>query len=212
MKAEARRTGKGLPKAPAWTETELAVLRGMYREAGPTATARALGRSVGATYMKACRLGLADRRGWGTRWTQSMLRLLREGFPSRVNAELAAELGVSPRSLSRKAAELGLRKDAAAWAARSGAAVAARRAASVAAASSSTRFAKGVRSNPAGEFGPGRRPTAEELRKAKETLLGTYYSEAVRVKWGLPQRTRLRIAPRLAACPALALKGWGAWR
>ena len=45
------------------------------------------------------------------RWTEGMLRTLREKFPTTLNADLAAELMVSPSSLHRKARELGLEKE-----------------------------------------------------------------------------------------------------
>jgi len=45
------------------------------------------------------------------RWTEGMLRTMSEKFPSTLNADLAAELMVSPSSLYRKARELGLKKE-----------------------------------------------------------------------------------------------------
>ena len=40
-----------------------------------------------------------------------MLSLIRREFPTTLNEELAGMLGVSPRTLARKAKELGLSKD-----------------------------------------------------------------------------------------------------
>lgn len=44
-------------------------------------------------------------------WNPTMIRTLRELFPTTKNADLAIELGVSERTLVRKARELGVNKD-----------------------------------------------------------------------------------------------------
>ena len=55
--------------------------------------------------------GIGKSRTARLKWTEDMLRTLREKFPATLNADLAAELMVSPTSLHRKARELGLRKE-----------------------------------------------------------------------------------------------------
>lgn len=56
---------------------------------------------------------LMEHRGCATRiyWSGDMLSLIRREFPTTLNEELAGMLGVSPRTLARKAKELGLTKD-----------------------------------------------------------------------------------------------------
>lgn len=51
-------------------------------------------------------------RGW-KRWTPEELDRLRELFPDRPNAEIAAELGRSPGSIASMASDLRLRKSSA---------------------------------------------------------------------------------------------------
>ena len=56
---------------------------------------------------------LMEHRGCSTRiyWNGDMLSLLRREFPTTLNEELAGMLGVSQRTMIRKARELGLTKD-----------------------------------------------------------------------------------------------------
>ena len=46
------------------------------------------------------------------KWSDSMIRLLKDEYPVRFNKELASELGIGWRSLVRKARELGIEKEA----------------------------------------------------------------------------------------------------
>jgi len=97
-------------------------------------------------------------------WSKDMLDYLRQHYPTTLNDELAGCLGVSPRTMIRKARELGLQKDekwlASVWEER-------RKMAQV----ESKRkgypggFPKGVRSNPDGEFKKGH--VESEETKAK---------------------------------------------
>ena len=54
-----------------------------------------------------------QHEGYATRiyWSTAMLDYLRRHFPTTLNDELAECLGVSPRTMIRKARELGLEKD-----------------------------------------------------------------------------------------------------
>jgi len=52
-----------------------------------------------------------NRKGGKINWTLEMLEQLKQEFPTRYNRELATELGVSFRSLIRKARELGYEKE-----------------------------------------------------------------------------------------------------
>ena len=56
---------------------------------------------------------LVEHKGYSTRilWTGNMLSLLKRYYPTTRNEELAELIGVSPRTVTRKARELGLVKD-----------------------------------------------------------------------------------------------------
>ena len=56
---------------------------------------------------------IVTREGYATRifWNTSMLDYLRQHFATTLNEELAGCLGVSSRTMLRKARELGLKKD-----------------------------------------------------------------------------------------------------
>lgn len=64
------------------------------------------------TYLDAKSGRLWTHEGYATRlhWSRDMLDYLIAHFPTSRNEELASELGVSPRTLIRKAREKGLRK------------------------------------------------------------------------------------------------------
>lgn len=57
---------------------------------------------------------LVEHKGYSTKlyWSKDMLDFLRQNFATMLNEELAGCLGVSQRSVTRKARELGLQKDA----------------------------------------------------------------------------------------------------
>ena len=109
-------------------------------------------------------------------WTDKKLAILREYFPTMFNDALAKWIGCSQRTLSRKAAELGLKKvDNFAQVRAEG--IAER----ISAAQKKTYadgrvplFKKGVRNNPAGEFKPGHRYEgeieAERIAKIRRTF------------------------------------------
>lgn len=87
-------------------------------------------------------------------WNKDMLDYLKQHFATTLNEELAGCLGVSPRTMIRKARELGLQKDekwlAAVWEER-------RKMATVESKRKGfpSGFKKGVHSNPEGEFKKG---------------------------------------------------------
>ena len=95
-------------------------------------------------------------------WNKDMLDYLRQHYATTLNDELAGCLGVSPRTMIRKARELGLEKDpvwlASVWEER-------RKMASAVAKKKGYpgAFPKGVHSNPDGEFKKGH-VESEEIR------------------------------------------------
>ena len=68
-----------------------------------------LGRSYQATAVRASKIGL-KKDHYGIIWTPEQLKLLREYFPTVFNRPLATMLGVSLRTMIRKARELGIEK------------------------------------------------------------------------------------------------------
>ena len=106
-------------------------------------------------------------------WNTQMIDYLRRHFPTTLNEELAGCLGVSQRTMIRKARELGLEKDpqwlAEVWEER-------RKMAHIIAKKKGYPggFKKGERANPAGEFKPGRKPSAEETAKRSESMKRWY--------------------------------------
>lgn len=127
-----------------------------------------------------------EHRGYATRifWNKQMLDDLRRMFPTTLNEELAGFLCVSQRTMVRKARELGLVKDPRwlrdIWEER-------RKWAHMASAAQGHPggFQKGQRANPAGEFKPGHKPTAETIAK----------QAAGRRKWNMlnPDKVRARV-------------------
>ena len=99
------------------------------------------------------------RRGASTSiyWSDGMLDTLRRRFPTDKNADLALDLGVSPRTLVRKARELGLEKDKELMHRRT-----LEKCKQMGRINKFCRnsgmFKKGVRNSPATEFKPGHKP------------------------------------------------------
>ena len=152
-----------------WTYMDVEKLRTLYPHRTCEEIAGELGRTVRATYVMAQRLGL-KKHHYGTVWTPRMLKLLNDYFPIMFNKPLAAWIGVSNRTLIRKARELGLQKrpgfledrrhDIAKLASEG-----LKRCHNV-----PSRFKKGVRSNPAGEFKPGHVESPETKAKRSEAM------------------------------------------
>ena len=103
-------TRKTPAKNPAtWSQQELSYLRREFPTRPTAEIAAQLGRTYQAIAIKAHLLGLKKQRR-GIIWTPSMLKLLKDYFPHMFNKPLAKWIGVSDRSLIRKARELGLEK------------------------------------------------------------------------------------------------------
>lgn len=134
-----------------------------------------------------------QHEGYATRihWSTAMLDYLRRHFPTTTNEEMAGCIGVSPRTLVRKARELGLEKDPAwlsqIWNERRLMAqcVASRK-------GNPGCFKKGERRNPDGEFKPGHRLTPEQEQKRSESMRRWYrnHPDEVRQKAAKAWETR----------------------
>ena len=128
-----------------------------------------LGRSYQATAVMASKLGL-KKDHYGIVWTDEQLKLLRTYFPTMFNRPLAKWIGVSLRTMIRKARELGLEKKEGFLQERKRDI---RRLAGDAIRASdhkNTRFKKGAHSNPAGEFKLGHVESPETKAKRSESL------------------------------------------
>lgn len=118
---------------------------------------------------------IVEHEHYATRifWNTQMLDYLRQHYPTTLNDELADCLGVSPRTMIRKARELGLEKDpqwlAGVWEERRKMAHAVAKRKGYPGA-----FKKGEHAYPAGEFKPGRKPSAEETSKRSESMKRWY--------------------------------------
>lgn len=106
-------------------------------------------------------------------WSSAMLDYLRRRYPTTLNEELAVFLGVSTRTMIRKARELGLEKNpvwlSAIWDERRKIAHIVHRCKGY-----PGSFQKGQRANPAGEFKPGHRLTPEQEAKRAASLREWY--------------------------------------
>lgn len=152
-----------------WTYRDLDTLRREFPVKKTKEVAAMLGRSVEATSVMASKLGL-KKSHYGIFWTPKMLKILVDFFPIMFDKALAKWIGVSPRTLIRKARELGLekepgfldrRRDDIREMARQGL----KRNINV-----SSRIRKGQHFNPAGEFKKGHVESPETKAKRSESL------------------------------------------
>lgn len=124
-----------------------------------------------------------EHKGYATRihWGTSMLDYLRRHFPTTLNEELAGCLGVSQRTMIRKARELGLQKDEAwlhqVWEER-------RRMAHIISRRKGYPggFAKGVRNSPDTEFKKGHTASPEVKQKQSEGMRRWYRMNPTKAK------------------------------
>ena len=126
-------------------------------------------------------------RGYPTIWTDEMLQRLRDEYPVRFNHEIAAGLGVSIRTMLRKARELGVEKEPGFMEKRIDEI---ERMANRAAKKAGRPSMKGRRLNPKGEFKPGHKESPETREKRIAAIRDRAYREKIRVKYGLPQKTK----------------------
>lgn len=97
-------------KESKWTYKELDQLRHEYPVRRAEDIANDLGRNIRSVYKKAYSLGL-KKSSYGIVWTPHMITMLKALFAITFNKSLAVCLGVTKRTLIRKARELGLEKE-----------------------------------------------------------------------------------------------------
>lgn len=172
------------PTQRAWTYNEEWILRQEYPKKPTAEVAKMLRRSIYAVNVRASHLGL-KKRHYGLVWTEQMLKLLRDYYPTMINYSLSRLIGVSQRTMIRKARELGLEKtddfmeinrksirdSISAGLKRHG--------------PQPTHFQKGVRANPEGEFKPGYRESPETKAKRSASLKETWKRKKILKRYGL---------------------------
>lgn len=135
-------------------------------------------------------------------WTEGMLQTLIRDFPIMLNRDVAAELGVSSITMHRKVRELGLKKAPDFKERTRERKLELQRKAPKRHHANSGSFKKGEHRCPEHEFKKGQRPTSspeqetKRVENMKRTLVKTIYDERVRLKYGLPQQTKLKLIKR----------------
>lgn len=128
-------------------------------------------------------------------WTKEMLDTLTEGYPHRLNADLARELGVSVNAVAKKAGRLGLRKESG-FRDKNRKAIYDRRVTLW----NKGWFRKGNTIGSEHRF-TGEEETdqrkAERIEKVTAARRRQTYDELIRIKYGLRRRTRLRLPERV---------------
>lgn len=164
-----------------WTYMEEQALREKWDNHTIAELAMLLGRTAYAVAQKAHKLGLRKSH-YGIVWTPGQLKLLRDHFPTMFNGPLAAWIGVSVRTLIRKARELGLEKKPGFLVERKDdiqrlASEALRRLPD-----NPGRFKKGIRHNPSGEFKPGHKESPETRVKRIAALKRSWKAKKARLE------------------------------
>lgn len=133
-------------------------------------------------------------------WTPEMDDKLRREFPHRITIDICKDLGISLRSAIRRARVLGIEKE-------EGFLEANRQEITNRATKGlkttdkhGGRFVKGQHAYPEGEFKKGHTESEEakkrRIEKGSATRRQTIYQERLRLKYGLPQRTKLKLNKR----------------
>ena len=160
-----------MSKAKSWSPMEIGILIDMFPSKSLSEISKRIGRSEWAIQNKAYKIGLRKNIHSNiVQWTPERIKLLVTFFPTMFNKPLAKWIGVSLRTMLRKARELGLekqegflekrRKDISLLASE-----ALRKKQNV-----STRFKKGERFNPDGEFKKGHKESEETKAKRIQSL------------------------------------------
>ncbi len=163
-----------MKRADSWTCKQVDILQRNYKTMSVEELAKLTKRTPHAVQQKMHKLGL--KKGYAhIEWTPQMLKLLRDFFPIMFNEALAKWIGVSQRTLIRKARELGIEKQEGFLEKRRDDIV--RRASEARKARGDVKgtwFKKGIRSNPAGEFKKGHVESPETKAKRSAALKATW--------------------------------------
>lgn len=126
---------------------------------------------------------IVNHQGYATRihWSKTMLDYLKSNFATTLNEDLSEWLGVSQRTMIRKARELGLQKDQEwlneVWEQRRKQAQMVRRTKG-----NPGGFRKGAHACPECEFKPGHKPTQEEKERMSEGMKAYWRRHPIEAK------------------------------
>lgn len=168
-------------KSKSWTLMEDQIIRSEWARRPADEVAAMVGRSIKAVQIRASKLGV-KKDHYGIVWTPDQLKLLRDYFPTMFNKPLAKWIGVSLRTMIRKARELGLEKKPGFLDERRRDIQALASAALKKSTNTSTRFKKGMRNNPAGEFKPGYKESPETKAKRIASIKCTWKYRKARME------------------------------
>ena len=130
-------------------------------------------------------------------WTPEMEDKVRREFPHRISIDICKEMGVSLRSIIRKARELGIDKEPG-FLETNRKEIQSRATKGLKATSKKGgRFKKGEHAGLEYEFKPGHKESEEtkarRVAKMSKTRRELILQERVRLKYGLPQQTKIRL-------------------
>ena len=145
-----------------------------YEELG-----RKLNRTSRAVQTRVYIMGLKKEKT--TVWTQQKIKILTDFFSLMFNRDLALWIGVSEKTLKRKAKEIGLKKGEVFYK-RKKAVMLQRQSEGLKKIECATRFRKGHRASPETEFKKGYKPSAEIIAKRQETRKRNRGNERIRSK------------------------------
>ena len=149
-----------------WSYKELDILRMNYGKMSDEELAKKLKRTPGAVQTRANLIGIKKEKV--SIWTPQRIKLLTDFYDYMFNEDLAKWIGVSTRTLVRKAHELGLKKGDDFYRRKKGVMLE-RQSEGLKKVECSSRIKKGERRSPATEFKKGYKPSAEIIAKRRET-------------------------------------------
>lgn len=160
-----------MKKPNSWTPLEIGILEDMFPTEKLSDIAKRLNRSEQAIQVRAYKMGLRRKIDpHKIQWNPQMLKLLTTFFPTMFNKPLAKWIGVSQRTMIRKARELGLEKQEGFLDKRRKDINALASEALRKKDSHPSHFRKGVRFNPDGEFKKGHKESEETKAKRIQSL------------------------------------------
>lgn len=160
-----------MKKPNSWTPMEIGILEDMFPTEKLSDIAKKLNRTEQAIQVRAYQMGLRRKvNPHLIQWTPQMLKLLTTFFPTMFNKPLAKWIGVSQRTMLRKARELGLQKQEGFLDKRRKDINALASEALRKKDSHPSHFRKGVRFNPEWEFKKGHKESEETKAKRIQSL------------------------------------------
>ena len=158
-----------MKKGSPWSYQDIDTLKRMWPTKTAAEIAKALGRTPNAVQIKATQMRL-KKACYGIMWTPYMEKLLVDHYATMFNGPLALLIGVSERTLIRKARSLGLKKMDGFLEIRRPDIIRYSKEALKRMGYDNGYFQKGVRNNPSGEFKPGHKESPETKAKRSAAI------------------------------------------